>query len=915
MSHPSQAKPGNLPLQKQLTDAKLLAAAYEREPLNLAMTAATAVAIGVLLWPLFPAALMSTWLLAILGCVALGLGQWLAFRRADPDQNHMRRWQTLFLIKTTLNGAAWALGPTLMLRPGAGFQAALLISILICVCAVAMISVAAQRKAMQAFIVTTLTPPALALWFVSGDGLERLVAAALGCGMLMMLLVGRRLHQSMRQLLKTQASLLTANQRLEALVEAIPDAIFCKDGDGRWLITNEPAKQLFHLHDIDWQNKTEMELAALHPELRAAHETCLIDDEAAWQAKKLTFFSEVIVDDAGQRQEFEVRKMPTFDEQGQRRALVIIGRDITTQKLAAAELRIAATAFEAQQGLAIVNANYEILRVNKAFTDITGYSAEEAIGQNPRLLSSGRHDASFYRDMWASIAQTGGWQGEIWNRRKNGEVFPEWLTISAVKDEAGLVSHYVAIFTEISSIKAAEDQIRHLAYYDPLTGLPNRRLLMERLKQALVSGLRHVRLGALLFIDLDNFKTLNDTLGHYLGDQLLEQVAKRLRDCVREGDTVARLGGDEFVLMLEDLSENSLEAATQAEGVAEKTLNFLSLPYQLDNHAHHSTCSVGVTLFGGGLKEGLEEPLKRADLAMYQAKAAGRNTLRFFDPQMQAVITARADLEIGLREAIDKQQLVLHYQPQISGDGHIAGAEALVRWLHPQRGMIAPNDFIPLAEDTGLILPLGRWVLHTACTQLARWATRAETAGLTIAVNVSARQFHQNDFVAQVQEVLTRTGANPQRLKLELTESLLVSNLDDVIAKMSSLKASGVSFSLDDFGTGYSSLSYLSKLPLDQLKIDRSFVMNIESSENAVAICAATISLAHSLKLNVVAEGVETQAQRQFLSDVHHCDYIQGYLFSRPLALPEFEAFCATQILANESTADGVNHLPLSSPP
>ncbi|MER2539482.1 MAG: EAL domain-containing protein, partial [Azonexus sp.] len=552
-------------------------------------------------------------------------------------------------------------------------------------------------------------------------------------------------------------------------------------------------------------------------------------------------------------------------------------------------------AFEVQEGITITDAAMVILRVNRAFTEITGYNTEEIVGKTPALLSSGRHDAAFFAAMWESIARTGAWQGEIWNRRKCGEIYPAWLMITAVKDKAGTVTNYVGTFADITARKAAEEEINSLAFFDPLTGLPNRRLLLDRLKQALASSTRNVKYGALLFIDLDHFKNLNDTRGHDIGDLLLQQVAERLTTCVRESDTVARLGGDEFVVMLEDLSGTIQEAVNQAESVGEKILSTLNKTYALGSGEHHSTPSIGIALFADH-SEGIDELLKRADLAMYEAKAAGRNTLRFFEPEMQTIVTARAAMEIGLREALANGQFFLHYQAQVTDVCGVAGAEALVRWRHPLRGTISPTEFIPLAEETGLIQPLGLWVLETACVQLARWAMQPGMAHLTLAVNVSARQFHQTDFVDQVLVVLERTGANPCRLKLELTESLLVTNIDGVIAKMSALKIIGVGFSLDDFGTGYSSLSYLSRLPLDQLKIDRSFVMNIESNDNAAAICAATISLAHALNLKVVAEGVETEAQRYFLNMVHHCDLIQGYLFSRPLPIDEFEALAASKV-------------------
>ena len=441
-----------------------------------------------------------------------------------------------------------------------------------------------------------------------------------------------------------------------------------------------------------------------------------------------------------------------------------------------------------------------------------------------------------------------------------------------------------------TAFEAQQGQIDSLAFYDPLTQLPNRRLLLDRLDQALHASTRHARKSALLFVDLDNFKTINDTLGHHLGDQLLTLVAQRLKACSREGDTVAHLGSDEFVVMLEDLSEDIHEAANQAESVGEKMLAALAKVYPLTSGAHHSTTSIGITLFGSAQQESNEEPLKRAELAMFQAKAAGRNTLRFFDAQMQAEVSAHAMLEADLREAVQKQQFVLHYQPQVVGNGRITGVEALVRWQHPQRGLVSPAEFIPLAEESGLILPIGQWVLETACAQLAQWAQNPELAHLTMSVNVSARQFSYPDFVDQVMAILEHTHASPNLLKLELTESMLVNDVGGITAKMGALKAHGVSFSLDDFGTGYSSLTYLKRLPLDQLKLDQGFVRSIVTDPNDAAIAKMVVVLAESLGLSVIAEGVELQAQADFLAHLG-CHAYQGYLFSRPLPLAAFEAF------------------------
>jgi diguanylate cyclase (GGDEF)-like protein/PAS domain S-box-containing protein len=554
------------------------------------------------------------------------------------------------------------------------------------------------------------------------------------------------------------------------------------------------------------------------------------------------------------------------------------------QMRVAQELRIAATAFESLHGMMVTDAKGMILRVNKAFTEMTGYPAAEAVGQSPALLKSGRHPPEFYAEMWRQLAVSGAWSGEIWDRRKNGETYPKWQTISAVRGPDEEITHYVAAFTDISERKEAEQRIHDLAFYDPLTRLPNRRLLLDRLQQALSLSARNGHYGALLFIDLDNFKSLNDTLGHDMGDLLLIEVAERLQGCLRGSDTAARLGGDEFVVMLEDLGDQATAAAADAEAVGAKILETLNRDYDLAGKEHHSTPSIGVTLYRGH-EAGMDELLKQADLAMYQAKAAGRNAMRFYDPEMQTAVTRRSELEADLRHALQESQFLLYYQPQVDGAGRTIGAEALVRWRHPERGLVSPLEFIPLAEDTGLILPLGDWVLNHACHRLAQWQEQPATAGLTLAINVSARQFRQPDFVAQVLAALARSGADPKGLKIELTESLLLDDIENTIIKMETLKSHGIRFSLDDFGTGYSSLSYLKRLPLDQLKIDRSFVRDVLTDPNDAVIAKTIVALAQSLGLNVIAEGVETQEQRDFLA-AHNCHAFQGYLFGKPEPAP-----------------------------
>ena len=554
----------------------------------------------------------------------------------------------------------------------------------------------------------------------------------------------------------------------------------------------------------------------------------------------------------------------------------------------AADLRISAIAFETHEALIITDCHPKILRVNKAFEKITGYTSEEVIGQNPNLLKGERKPVTFYEEMWGAIFRDGQWSGEMLDRRKNGEVFPAWLTITGVADSDGTLTHYVGSFFDITERKKAEQDIHQLAFYDPLTKLPNRRLLLDRLQHALASSARSGRYGAIMFIDLDNFKTINDTKGHECGDILLIEAAKRLQSCVREGDTVARLGGDEFVVMLEDIKGEVKHAAALADDVGEKILAALNRPYIVKEHELHSTASIGINMFVDR-SSSADELLKYADIAMYQAKAAGRNALRFFDPEMQTILEARTTLEADLHQALAGQQFELYYQAQVDDTGRIHGAEALVRWIHPQRGMVPPTQFIPIAEESSLILDIGQWVLETACRQLALWSNDEQKSGLVIAVNVSAQQFKLRDFVEKVATTMSEHHVDPSRLKLELTESVVLDDLADIVTKMHALKALGVGLSMDDFGTGYSSLSYLKLLPLNQLKIDRSFVNDIATDPSDAIMVRTIIDMAHNFRLSVIAEGVETEAQLAFLRQ-HGCMMYQGYLFSKPVHIEDFEA-------------------------
>ena len=524
---------------------------------------------------------------------------------------------------------------------------------------------------------------------------------------------------------------------------------------------------------------------------------------------------------------------------------------------------------------------------NKGAERLYGWTSGEAIGR--QMLSRTENESLDLHDILHLTTRDGEWRGELQQRRKDGNVLPVEARWTLLRDEHGTPLSIMAIETDISQRKSAENKIEHLAFYDLLTDLPNRSLLRDRLQHSLDSNDRSGRLGALLGIDLDNFKVLNDSFGHDIGDLLLQLVAVRLSYCLRASDTVARVGGDEFVILLVDLGEVPAEAASRAKMIAEKILASFEDPFLLGQHEAHSTPSIGITLFSDS-ETSADELLRRADLAMYQAKAAGRNTLQFFDTDMQAVVSARTSLEAEMRAGLKSGQFVLYFQPQVDAVGLPTGAEALVRWQHPQRGLVAPLQFIPLAEETGLIIQLGNLVLENACQALASWAHDPMLADLSLAVNVSARQLRQASFVNDVLDVLERTGANPRRLKLELTESLLVESVEDTILKMTELKVRGVGFSLDDFGVGYSSLSYLKLLPLDQLKIDQSFVRDILTDPNDEAISRTIVALGNSLGLSVIAEGVET-AEQKFRLAALGCFFYQGYFFSRPVPMKEFIDF------------------------
>ena len=538
-------------------------------------------------------------------------------------------------------------------------------------------------------------------------------------------------------------------------------------------------------------------------------------------------------------------------------------------------------------GVLTINRQGQIETVNKAAIKLFGYSAEELVGQSVAMLLpepySGEHDQQMQLFKHSGSNYLIGKPREILGKRQDGTVFPICLSVSKIARPGRPT--FVGVIRDITQRRQQEEEIQRLAFYDPLTQLPNRRLLMDRLKQALITSTRSGQRGALMFLDLDHFKRLNDTLGHDLGDALLKQVATRLTTCVREGDTVARLGGDEFVVLLEGLSPLIAESAADAEVVANKILHVLGQAYTLRRHHHESTPSIGIVIFKGD-QESSDNLLKKADVAMYQAKAAGRNTARFFDPAMQATVSAHALLEQGMRRGLARQEFMLLYQFQVDVHGVPIGAEALLRWNHSTRGLVPPAQFIAQAEQSSVGQLLGQWVLDTACTQLVVWGQQQATAAWTLSINVGHSQFDDEGFVVQITTAVRKTGANPLRLKLELTENMLMNDSIETRTKMHAVKALGVGFSLDDFGTGYSSLQHLQRLPLDQLKIDKSFVQDLLTKPGDATVARSVIALGHSLGLTVIAEGVETAEQRNMLAELG-CDAFQGYFFGRPAPAAE----------------------------
>ena len=706
--------------------------------------------------------------------------------------------------------------------------------------------------------------------------------ASLLLGYLTKLLLDLRVQrQSLRAEIQAQTADIQATQyQLQATLEAIPDLMLELDAQGHLLQLHSQAS---HPLQPAWPDCAGQPITALlPPEASAAMMAALHDAHTTGHS---------------QGREYPLhlpnQKLRWFELSGTLKAgnpldpvshVILLARDITTRKRAEEQLKLASHFFEgSSEGFVITDAHQRIIKVNRTFTQITGYSVEEMLGKSPAALSSGRHSRSFYRQMWQQINAVGQWQGEVWNRRKNGEVYPEWLSITRVPDAQGQTAYYLAIFSDTSQRKEQEARIRYLAYYDPLTGLANRSLLKDRAQHDLAQCKRHQTPLSLLFIDLDHFKQINDSLGHQVGDQLLKQVGERLGQQVREQDTVARMGGDEFVTVLPETNDEG------AALVARNFLERLSQPYQVGPHELTVTPSIGIALYPNDGTD-FDTLYRCADTAMYRAKQNGRSSFSFFTTEMQAQSVRRLQIENALRRALERDQLWLQYQPQMSLRNHqLIGMEVLLRWNHPEWGPVSPAEFIPVAENSRQILAIGEWVLRTATAQAKAWQDQG-LPPIIVAINLSAVQFRQPDLPDLVGTILHDTGLAPEWLELELTESVAMHDPEGAIATMQQLHQRGVRMSVDDFGTGYSSLNYLKRFQIYKLKIDQSFVRDVTRSPEDARIVEAIVQMAESMGLTTIAEGVETPEQLEFLRS-HGCREIQGYHLSRPLGATDFEAF------------------------
>ncbi|MFU8787867.1 MAG: EAL domain-containing protein [Methylobacter sp.] len=705
------------------------------------------------------------------------------------------------------------------------------------------------------------------------------------------------LEMQNEQLRFTQAELMGAQKNINQLFDLAPVGYLVLNSKAEILRSNRTLQELLNYHADEFENKKYF-TRFIHP-----------DDLTIFNARYQAFFkrpenkrvelrlqrhqcSPLLVELSGRLvQSVTQHQVNHFGDS----YLLVNIVDIGERKHQEEELRLAAKVFEnSDEGILITDEQSRIVKVNPAFTAVTGYDAEEVIGKSPAILKSHKHSPEFYREMWGKISREGSWQGEIWNRRKNGDFYLECLSINAIADQFGRATHFIGIFSDITRRRLNEQQIELMAHYDALTDLPNRVLFNERLKHCIVRATRHKQWISVLFLDLDRFKTLNDTLGHFIGDLLLQGVAKRLKACVRESDTVSRFGGDEFMIVLSDFEDEQAATLHTAE-IAQKILSELAKAFDLSGNKFMTTTSVGIAFFP---KDGrsVAELMKNADTAMYHAKEQGRNNYQCYSDSMRELALTRSTLENDLRSVLENRELLLYYQPVIDlHTAEVVSFEALIRWRHPKRGLILPDQFIPIAEETGLITDIGEWVLHTACRQLNHWH-KAGKNHLKISVNLSARQFMQHNLVDIVKYVLDLYGLKPQHLELEITETIIMKNMNQTIKTLKSLQQLGVSISLDDFGTGYSSLTYLKQFPVNSLKIDRSFVRDILEESDDKVIVNSIIAIAQHMGIDIITEGIEQIGQAHYLKN-QGCQFGQGYFFAVPCVAEECQ-FTASHFVA-----------------
>lgn len=695
-------------------------------------------------------------------------------------------------------------------------------------------------------------------------------------------------HKNHQRVIEKNNALLRETQRAAKL------GYWELDFNNDQLEWSEEIFQIFGLDAVTSKPSYELFINTVHPDDR--ENVDLAFTESVKNKTPYNIIHRIIAN--GEIKSVHEQCETSYDEQGNPVRSLGLVQDITERINNLEELRLAATMFNTHAGILITETDGTIIRVNPAFEKMTGYSSAELVGMNPNMLHSGVQDQNFYTKMWQEIVEYGMWQGELWNRHKNGTLYAEWLTLTAVKNDTGAVTHYVGTTQDVTTRKQAELKIEYRAYHDDLTDLANRRLLHDRLHQNIATCQRDNTFGAVLLLDLDRFKDLNDSLGHSAGDNILCMVATRLKSLMREEDTIARMGGDEFVVVLPSVDSDQSAAGLKVQAIAEKIRLSLSQPYQLNNgELCYINASIGITLFPDNA-DSIDDILKHADAALYRAKAQGRNTVCFYHPSMQIEVDAKLAMCNGLRQAIKNNEFLLHYQPQVNDRGEVLGAEALIRWQHPEQGMVPPDKFISVAEDTGLILEIGEWVLREAARQVAEWHANGicNQDMLRLAINVSARQFHQPDFVEQVLNIFQQAGVSTHCIELEVTESLLMENIEEVVEKMQALREHDIRISIDDFGTGYSCLSYLKQLPIDLLKIDQSFVRDIAHDTDDAMVVETIIAMSRHLGLNVIAEGVETQQQLDFLM-AKGCKVFQGYFFSRPLNAQDFADYIGAQKL------------------